>query len=182
SDVKRQFSDINLKLNALNVQLPQGAGPISFQSDFGDTAALMLTIASPKADQIEINIRAHAIQSAIESVRAKRKHTERAVPVTIAYSFPRSISPATMLDPVQLFEQQADEQSILRAPQVILGSGFIAVDGVSDKDEASINRFVEAFFEKQLQRSELPPDGWTPIIIRAPHHVRTRLTDVARDE
>jgi len=35
SDVKRQFSDINLKLNALNIQLPQGAGPISFQSDFG---------------------------------------------------------------------------------------------------------------------------------------------------
>src|SRR5712692_2909463 len=54
SDVKRQFSDINLKLNALNSQLPQGAGPISFQSDFGDTAALMLTIASPKADQVEI--------------------------------------------------------------------------------------------------------------------------------
>ena len=73
SDVKRQFSDINLKLNALNTQLPQGAGPISFQSDFGDTAALMLTIASPKADQTEINIRAHAIQSAIESLRAKKE-------------------------------------------------------------------------------------------------------------
>src|SRR5438128_1347678 len=95
SDVKRQFSDINLKLNALNSQLPQGAGPISFQSDFGDTAALMLTIASPKADQVEINIRAQAIQSAVQSVRAKRKHTEHGVPVAIAYSFPRSISPAT---------------------------------------------------------------------------------------
>src|SRR6202045_326212 len=78
SDVKRQFSDINLKLNALNNQLPQGEGPISFQSDFGDTAALMLTIASPKADQVEINIRAQEIQSAIESVRAKRKHAEPA--------------------------------------------------------------------------------------------------------
>src|SRR5438132_5040225 len=179
SDVKRQFSDINLKLNALNNQLPQGAGPISFQSDFGDTAALMLTIASPKADQTEINIRAREIQSAIESVRAKKKHTEHGVPVAIVYSFPRSISPATMLDAVQLFEQQADEQSILRTPQAISGSGFIAVDGVSDKDDASINRFVEAFFEMQLQRSDLPPDGWTPIIIRDPHDVLARLTTVA---
>src|SRR5246500_82166 len=118
-DIKRQFSDINLKLNALNSQLPQGAGPISFQSDFGDTAALMLTIASPKADQTEINIRAQEIQSAIESVRAKRKHTEHDVPVAIVYSFPRSISPATMFDAVQLFEQQADEQSILHAPQIV---------------------------------------------------------------
>src|SRR6476660_9333386 len=118
SDVKRQFSDINLKLNALNTQLPQGAGPISFQSDFGDTAALMLTIASPKADQTEINIRAQAIQSAIESVRAKRKHAEHGVPVAIVYSFPRSVSPTSMLDAVQLFEQQANEQRILRAPQI----------------------------------------------------------------
>src|SRR5258708_18302222 len=66
SDAKRPFSAINLKLNALNNQLPQGAGPISFQSDFGATAALMLTIASPKADQTELNIRPKPIQTAIE--------------------------------------------------------------------------------------------------------------------
>src|ERR1700691_1493387 len=182
SDVKRQFSDINLKVNALNSQLPQGAGPISFQSDFGDTAALMLTVASPKADQVEINIRAQEIQSAIESVQARRKHTEHDVPVAIVYSFPRSISPATMLDAVQLFEQQADDQNILHAPQMISGSGFIAVDGVSDKDDASIHRFVVAFFQKQLQRSDLHPDGWAPIIIRDPHDVRAMLTDVAGDK
>src|SRR6266853_1022927 len=182
SDVKRQFSDINLKLNALNNQLPQGAGPISFQSDFGDTAALMLTIASPKADQTEINIRAQEIQSAIESVRAKRKQTEHGVPIAIIYSFPRSISPATMFDAVQLFEQQADEQSTLHAPQMISGSGFIAVVGVSDKDDASIHRFVEVFFQKQLRRSDLHPDGWTPIIIRDPKDVRAKLTEVAGDK
>src|SRR3984893_2569093 len=182
SDVKRQFSDINLKLNAINSQLPQGAGPISFQSDFGDTAALMLTIASPRADQVEINIRAQAIQSAVEAVRSKKKHAANDVPVALVYSFPRSISPATMLDAVQLFEQQAEEAGILRAPQVISGSGFVAVDGVSDKDDASINRFVEAFFEKQLQRSDLPPDGWMPIIVRDPREVRVKLTDVAGDK
>src|SRR5437667_1610466 len=107
SDVKRQFSDINLKLNALNSQLPQGAGPISFQSDFGDTAALMLTIASPKADQTEINIRAHAIQSAIESVRAARKYKEQAALVTVVYSFPQSLSSnKTIREAAQLFEQR----------------------------------------------------------------------------
>lgn len=182
SDVKRQFSDINLKLNALNIQLPQGAGPISFQSDFGDTAALMLTIASPKADQVEISVRAQAIQGAIQSVRAKRKFKEHDVPVAIVYSFPRSISPATMLDAVQLFEQQAKEERVLRAPQVISGSGFIAVDGVSDKDDASIHHFVEAFFQKELQRSDLHPDGWTPIIIRDPREIRAKLTDVEGDK
>jgi hypothetical protein len=74
-DLKRQFSDINLKLNALNGQLPQGAGPISFQSDFGDTAALMLTVASPKADSLEINLRSQSIRAAIRSARAIKKTT-----------------------------------------------------------------------------------------------------------
>src|SRR5260370_38483885 len=68
-DQKRQFSDINLKLNALNGQLPQGAGPITFQSDFGDPAALMLTVASPKADPVEIDLRSHSIQPAARSAR-----------------------------------------------------------------------------------------------------------------
>src|SRR5712692_9154688 len=181
SDVKRQFSDINLKLDALNSQLPQGAGPILFQSDFGDTAAVMLTIASPKADPLEINIRAQAIESAVRSVRSRTQRAERGVPVTIVYSFPRSISPATMLDAVQLFWQQATEADVLLRPQVISGSGFVALDGVSEKDDASIHRFVEEFFQKQLQRSDLHPDGWTPIIIRDPHDARAKLTSVAGD-
>src|SRR5690348_9960500 len=36
-DTNEQFSDINLKLQALNGRLPQGATPIQFKSDFGDT-------------------------------------------------------------------------------------------------------------------------------------------------
>src|ERR1700756_5315112 len=73
-DIKRQFSDINLKLNALNSQLPQGAGPISFQSDFGDTAALMLTVASPKADDVEIAAPAHSVEAAIPKNRRDKKN------------------------------------------------------------------------------------------------------------
>src|SRR5258708_11822843 len=80
SDVKRQFSDINLKLDALNGQIPPGAGPISFQSDFGDTAALMLTIASPKADSVEIDIRARGIQSTIQTAPAPRKYEGQGAP------------------------------------------------------------------------------------------------------
>ena len=72
TDTKRQFSDINLKLDALNSQLPQGAGPISFQSDFGDTAALMLTVASPKVDDIEIAARANSIEAAIRKARERK--------------------------------------------------------------------------------------------------------------
>src|SRR5258708_7319146 len=183
SDVKRQFSDINLKLNALNSQLPTGVGPISFQSDFGDTAALMLTIASPKADSVEIDIRARAIQSAIETARAAQKHKERNAPVTIVYSFPQSLSSnKTILNAAQLFEQQAAQAGIVGAPRIIQGSGFIAVDGVSTSDNASIHTFIQTFFQTQLQRAELHPDAWEPIIIRDPQETRGQLAKVAGDK
>src|SRR3984885_10610419 len=60
TDSKKEFSDMNLKLNSLS--LPQGAGPIKFNSDFGDTAALMLTVASPLEDPTAIAVRAHAVE------------------------------------------------------------------------------------------------------------------------
>ena len=183
SDVKRQFSDINLKLNALNSQLPTGAGPISFQSDFGDTAALMLTIASPKADAVEIDIRARGIQSAIQAARAARKSKEPGPPVTIVYSFPQSLSLSkTILDAGQLFEEQAEQAGILRAPQIIQGSGFIALDGVSTVNDTSIRSFLRTFFQTQLQRSDLHPDAWDPIIVRDPQDTREQLAKVVGDK
>src|SRR5438477_36421 len=183
SDVKRQFSDINLKLDALNSQLPSGAGPISFQSDFGDTAALMLTIASPKADSVETDIRARGIRSAIQAARAAKNYKEQGAPVTVVYSFPQSLSSnKTILDAAQLFELQADQAGIIRVPQVILGSGFIAVDGVSTADDAAIHSFIQTFFQRQLQRSELHPDAWEPIVIRDPQETPARLAKVAGDK
>src|SRR5712672_3589823 len=183
SDVKRQFSDINLKLNALNSQLPTGAGRVSFQSDFGDTAALMLTIASPKAGAVEINIRARGIQSAIQAARAARKSKEPGPPVTIVYSFPQSLSLSkTILDAGQLFEEQAEQAGILRAPQIIQGSGFIALDGISTADDTAIHAFIQAFFQKQLQRSDLHPDAWDPIIVRDPQDTREQLAKVVGDK
>src|SRR5207249_108101 len=182
TDIRKEFSDINLKLNALNSQLPQGAGPISFQSDFGDTAALMLTVASPRADQVDIDLRAQAIQSAIQSARAHRKYSRDDVPVAIVFSFPRSISAATVLDPAALFEHQAEEDRILRVPQIIPGSGFIAFDGIAGTGDININRFVETFFQKYLQRLDVHPDAWTPIVVHDPSEVRSKLTEVAGDK
>src|SRR6266404_2996745 len=183
SDVKRQFSDINLKLNALNTQLPRGAGPISFQSDFGDTAALMLTIASPKADAVEIDIRARGIQSAIQTARAAKKSKEQGAPITIVYSFPQSLSLSkTIQDAGQLFEEQTEQAGIVRAPQLIQGSGFIALDGVSTANDASIRNFLRTFFQTRLQRSDLHPDAWDPIIVRDPQEIREQLAKVAGDK
>src|SRR5262245_18719618 len=64
------LDDIGGRLAAI-VDLPDGAGPVDYIRDFGDTATLMLTVASPKADAAEIAVRARAIQKAIEETRTE---------------------------------------------------------------------------------------------------------------
>src|SRR5262244_4321557 len=69
-DTVKQLNDINLRLNELSDKLPQGAGPVQFNSNFGDTAALMLTVASPRASTIDVAIRSRSAKKAIDEVRA----------------------------------------------------------------------------------------------------------------
>src|SRR6185295_5559690 len=66
----KELDDIKLKLDSIN-DLPSGAGPINFIKDFGDTAALMLTVASPRVSGVEIELRAKSIESAIAEARSK---------------------------------------------------------------------------------------------------------------
>ena len=181
-DLKRQFSDINLKLNALNAQLPQGAGPITFQSDFGDTAALMLTVASPKADSVEIALRSQSIQAAVRSARTNKRPVSPDKPVTVIYPFPESVSPRSIASAAALFQTQAINAGILSKPSQIQGTGFIGLDGTSSRDDAAIQAFIQQFFASQIQRSELHPDAWSPIIVHDPAETRDKLSKVAGDK
>ena len=98
TDSRSQFSDINLKLQALQAHLPQGASPIVFQSDFGDTATVMLTVASPPVDQLEIQRRARAITQAIVDVRARPDRSSQP-PLSIVFAYPNTLSSAAMTAP-----------------------------------------------------------------------------------
>ncbi len=182
TDTKRQFSDINLKLNALNSQLPHGAGPISFQSDFGDTAALMLTVASPKVDDIEIAARASSVEAAVRKARDAKQHSGEGQRIAVVYSFPQSISASEVLDATYLFQEEAQSAGIIRDSEILKGSGFMGLDGVSEADDSSIQAFIRRFVSQRLQRSELHPDAWAPIIIRDPSETRTKLASVAGDK
>ncbi len=182
TDIKRQFSDINLKINALHSQLPQGAGPITFQSDFGDTAALMLTVASPKADSNEIAVRSQGIQSEIRQAREVRKKTGGAQPVTLIFSFPQSLSLREILDVAYLFQTEAQNTGAIRDSHIIQGSGFVGLDGTSSLDDAAIRSFIQKFVSQRLKQSELHPDAWEPVIIRDPAETREKLSHAAGDK
>ena len=83
---------MNLKLNSLSP--PQGAGPIKFNSDFGDTAALMLTVASPLEDPTAIAVLAYAIETVLKRVRKERRGKSQRVPVSLVLFSPLTDSSA----------------------------------------------------------------------------------------
>src|ERR1700730_770249 len=79
SDTVEQFADIGQRVTHIG-NLPNGAGPVTWVSDFGDTAALMLTVASPKVGEAELRIRGLALGKAIAAVRPAAQGARRRAP------------------------------------------------------------------------------------------------------
>ena len=123
-DTKKQFSDINLKLNALNSTLPQGAGPIQFNSDFGDTAALMLTVASPPVTELEIALRAQSIRRTIEKTRASELGKASQPRVSIICAFPQSVAVDLVRESFQSLIRLAIQSKVLVEPYFFRGQRF----------------------------------------------------------
>src|SRR5262245_35150537 len=63
-DPGKEFDDIKVKLDALT-DLPEGAGPLQFIKEFGETSALMLTVASPPASGPQLQLLSEQIAAAV---------------------------------------------------------------------------------------------------------------------
>ncbi len=175
----KEFDDIKLRLDGIR-DLPSGAGPINFIKDFGDTAALMLTVASPKVDDAEITMRAQAIKTAIEQERASA--ADKSSRFTLVLNTPVAIQPHMLRTPIEMFLAYIKEKNLANDVQVIQGDRFIGFDGVSDKSEQEILGFVQQFIAERLQAAEFHPDAWPPMVVRGPQEVQAKLKAVAGDK
>jgi multidrug efflux pump subunit AcrB len=178
-DVGKEFDDIKMKLDAIR-DLPEGAGPVNFIKDFGDTAALMLTVASPKVGGVEIALRARTIRNAIERTRARLPSRESRL--TLVYGFPESIPLAVVERPFALFVQFAELEGAVRDTRVFTGPGFIAMDAASNLHDAAFLELGMRFIRERLQSSEFHPDAWEPIVVRDPAELEDKLAAVAGDK
>ena len=173
TDSKKEFSDMNLKLNSLS--LPQGAGPIKFNSDFGDTAALMLTVASPLEDMTAISVRVQAIELAIRNHRARRKGKFKGAHVSIVTCFPISVPTESGRRALGLFVEDAESSGLLRNTEMFSGPGFVVADGFTDKDDATLYAAGRTFVQSRLHESEIHPDAWPAILVHEPEELAALL-------
>src|SRR5678816_2663011 len=102
AQIGKEFDDIALKLDSIK-DLPDGAGPIQFIKDFGDTSALMLTVASPKVSDTEIDVRAKEVGEAIARNRSQYAATGSGTRFTIVNTLTHPVSARVVQDPLDLF-------------------------------------------------------------------------------
>ena len=181
-DTKRQFSDINLKLNALNSKLPQGAGPIQFNSDFGQTAALMLTVASPPANEVEVSLRSASIRRAIETTRAGESSKSAQPRVSVVFAFPLSVSASLVRDSFRSVIETALAGRTIADPHYFEGSGFIGVDLASKLSDDELRELGKKVAMEKLHSSEIHPDAWPAVFIHDPAETQAKLAAVAGDK
>ena len=182
TDTKKQFSDINLKLNNLNNKLPQGAGPIQFNSDFGDTAALMLTVASPPASGIEIALRAKAVRQAVERTRSEEPRNAPQPRVSVVSAFPQSVAPELVRESFESILKAAVQTHAISDLHFFQGTGFVGADVSSQFDDLQLRAIADRFLADKLHRSEIHPDAWPAIFIRDPQGTQSVLAAVAGDK
>lgn len=175
---KQEFDNINLKLKGVT-DLPEGAGPIQFNGDFGDTAALMLTVASPKENTIAIALRARDIAQAIQHTRAQAPTAESGSRAALVAAFPLSISPEIPQRMRDLLSQYMTDQGFAQDIRPLQGSGFVGLDALTSSDDAEILALVERFRRERLHADEYHPDVWEPMIVRDPAETKEKLAAVA---
>ncbi len=175
SDIAKALDDIDLKLRAIT-DLPQGAQPIDFQKDFGDVAALMLTVASPKVADVELRLRAQAIAAALRVERAGSAGERSA----LVLGFPTGLDSEPLRRVVDAFAAFADARGA-RDVRVVAGAGFLAVDGALRDGGPSWDELAGRFVTERLHASAFHPDVWLPVTIADPDSALERLRTVRGD-
>jgi multidrug efflux pump len=181
-DTTKEFNDINLRLDYLNNQLPEGAGPIKFNSGFGNTAAMMLTIASPKESEVELELRAKNIGQAITQARASKSPVEKSERRSFIIALPGSVDSGALTTVFELLAQSLGQDNVARDITLFSGPGFIGLDTVPLTDDEAFLSYADDFSREKLGFSSFHIDAWDPVLIGDPSETENKLRTVDGDK
>ena len=181
-DTTEQFNDINLRLQHLNPQLPEGAGPIRFNSGFGNTAALLLTVASPKESDLELELRANNINNAILEARSSAASGLDSNRLSLIVAMPGSVDTTALSSVLELLTSNLLEDGIATNIKQLKGTSFIGLDLSPLVDRESILEYTSTFSKEKLGLSGFHIDAWDPIAINKTSETIKKLREVNGDK
>jgi multidrug efflux pump subunit AcrB len=180
-DISTVLDDIGRRLAAIR-NLPEGAGPIQYQRDFGDTATLMLTVASPKASAAEVEVRAAKVREAIESTRARATGNHSQERASLVFCFPaREDFRLTRLGAIEFVDYVRRIDAALD-PLLLDGAGCVGADVSASRTDGQILALLGGFLREHFPQSQWEPDVWQPFVVRNLDEVRSKLASVAGEK
>lgn len=155
TDTAKEFDDIKVKLDSLT-DLPEGAGPIQYIKDFGETAALMLTVASPPASGAQLQLLASEIEKAI---------SPRSSAMNIVLCSLSGLDPSFLREAAELFRDQLRNQNLGTDLRVIDGKSFVVIRFAANRQAKDFSDTLQHAWEGLPQRADIHPDVWDPVLI-----------------
>ncbi|MBS1877629.1 MAG: efflux RND transporter permease subunit [Acidobacteria bacterium] len=177
SETGQTLDDIGGRLAAIRT-LPQGAGPINYVRDFGDTATLLLTVASPKADAAELALREQAIREAINKVRPPGDARR----VSLLFCHPTGIDQRLLELAANQFIEYVRPRGAARDIRLLRGAGFIGIDAETGADDNAIYARLQEFMRDRFRTYVFHPDSWQPFVVRDLAQLPAKLAAVAGEK
>ncbi|HWT79105.1 MAG TPA: efflux RND transporter permease subunit, partial [Candidatus Methylomirabilis sp.] len=171
------LDDLGGRLAAIN-DLPQGAGPINYVRDFGDTATLLLTVASPRAGEVEIALRARAVRDAIQAVRPAGSSGR----ASLVFCFPPIVDTQMIMVATTQFVDYVRLRGTARDIRIIKGTGFVGIDGETPVDDKTALEALHTFLTERYGLHDLHPDQWQPFLVRDLSEIPAKLAAVAGEK
>ena len=179
-DRDKELDDVKIRLDAIH-DLPQGTGPILYIKDFGDTSALMLTVASPPADPVQVAWISKLVETQVRQVRSGLDtHTQPRRSIVVV--FPKSIDSDEVERKLSWVTRDMATQHLCSDVRVFSGAGFTGVDLATNLSTPDLQSALRKFANQNLQTDELHPDAWKPAIIDEPANTTAALQAVAGDK
>ena len=179
-DRDKELDDVKIRLDSIH-DLPQGAGPILYIKDFGDTSALMLTVASPPADLGQVKWMSKLVEAQVRQVR-RGLETQTLPRRSIVVVYPKSIDSGQIEHTLSWVTQQLAAQRLCSDARLFSGAGFIGVDVATSFSTSDLQSGLKKFAAQNLQTDEFHPDSWQPVIIDDPSTTFANLQSAAGDK
>ncbi len=175
ADVDPVWEDLRARLDTLT-GLPATASRPLLNTRFGDTATVVLTLASPPADPLEVELRARVIREAVLAARGGATGRQTTLVV-----FPDGVQAEHVEAAAARYVALGREAGVFSQPAIVRGARFVAIDFTPEAPHRVPE--LEEAFRRDVMGVEVPhPDVWGPLHLDALDELEAKLEQAAPDK
>lgn len=183
-DTDQVWQDLRSKLADIR-DLPTVANqPLQplLNSDFGDIVAVMLTISSPPVSDLEIELRAKNIRSALEKARKEAPTPYQTNRISGVLVYPTTLARSVVLRLGQSLLARLTERGLAQDGKIVESAGGGGIDFQLTKPVEELHRELQTWQRETILPGKFHPDVWPGFFIADLSRLESELHRVARDK